>query len=312
MNCRTVLIAAILLTFLNGVATERAAAQSDAPRSLGAIRSQAQFDSMAVTYDPDTPYALPHVLFVIDRKDQNKIYYVNSKRFAFHKDFVNGTYLSLERGREFFENNYLKANRRFILGTIAYQTPLKRWTFEFWEGDLIPADQIQLTYEIINKTFFTPVAFKPNSLRQDEASQSLPGIQRILQSDIAKEQEYQALNIAKGLGRIHIINKLDDHVEIGFNEILVLDEVPVQLPPVAGIITSQPSTPLSHINLLAKGWGIPNAYIKNAKELLKQYDGWWVSFETWRENYTIKRADMDQLREYQRRQSQRLDLMKPR
>src|SRR6185436_9227741 len=119
-------------------------------------------------------------------------------------------------------------------------------------------------------------------------------------------------NLAKGLGRIHIIPKLDDHVEIGFNEILVLDEVPVQLPPVAGIITSQPSTPLSHINLLAKGWGIPNAYIKNAKELLKQYDGWWVSFETLRENYTIKRAGMDQLREYQRRQSQRLDVMKPR
>jgi hypothetical protein len=283
-----------------------------AQKSLPAITSQSQFDALAVTYDANTPYALPHLMFVIDRKDNNKIYYVNKKRYSFHKDFVNGTYLSLERGREFFENNYLKSNRRFILGTIAYQTPLRRWTFEFWEGDLIPAEQIQLTYEVINKSFFTPVAFKPNSLRQDEASQSLPGIQRVLQSDIQKEQAYQALNIAKGLGRIHIIQKLDDHVEIGFNEILVLDEVPVQLPPVAGIITSQPSTPLSHINLLAKGWGIPNAYIKNAKELFKQYDGWWVSFETLREKYTIKRAEMDQLREYQRRQAQRLDVMKPR
>ncbi len=283
-----------------------------AQKSLPAIKSQADFDKVSVTYDPNTPYALPHVMFVIDRKDNNKIYYVNKKRYSFHKDFVNGTYLSLERGREFFINNYLKPNRRFILGTLAYQTPIRRWTFEFWEGDLIPADLIQLTYEVINKTFFTPVAFKPNSLRQDEATVALTGMQRVLQSDIAKEQAYQALNIAKGLGRIHIITKLDDHVEIGANEILVLDEVPIQLPPVAGIITSQPSTPLSHINLLAKGWGIPNAYIKNAKELLKQYDGWWVSFETLRENYSIKRADMDQLREYQRRQSQRLDLMKPR
>ena len=283
-----------------------------AQKSLPAINSAAQFDALSVTYDANTPYALPHILFVIDRKNGNKIYYVNKKRYSFHKDFVNGTYLSLERGREFFENNYLKPNRRFILGTIAYQTPLRRWTFEFWEGDLIPAEQIQLTYDIINKTFFTPVAFKPNSLRQDEALQSLAGVQRVLQSDIAKEQEYQALNIARGLGRIHIIAKLDDHVEIGSNEILVLDEVPVQLPPVAGIITSQPSTPLSHINLLAKGWGVPNAYIKNAKVLFKQYDGWWVSFETLREKYTIKRADMDQLREYQRRQAQRLDVMKPR
>jgi hypothetical protein len=283
-----------------------------AQKSLPAIKSQADFDALSVTYDPNTPYALPHLIFVIDRKDANKIYYVNKKRYSFHKDFVNGTYLSLERGREFFQNNYLNPNRRFILGTIAYQTPVKRWTFEFWEGDLIPSDQIQLTYEIINKTFFTAVAFKPNSLRQDEASQSLSTVTRVLQSDIAKEQEYQALNIAKGLGRIHIIDKLDDHVETGFNEILVLNEVPVNLPPVAGIITSQPSTPLSHINLLAKGWGIPNAYIKNAKELLKQYDGWWVSFETLREKYTIQRAGMDQLREYQRRQAERQDLVKPR
>src|SRR4029078_6244616 len=129
---------------------------------------------------------------------------------------------------------------------------------------------------------------------------------------IAKEQAYQALNIAKGIGRIHIIPKLDDHVEIGSNEILVLDEVPVQLPPVAGIITSQPSTPLSHINLLAKGWGIPNAYIKNAKELFKQYDTYWVTFETLRENYKIKRADNDQLRDYVRREKERSDLVKPR
>jgi hypothetical protein len=282
------------------------------PKSLPAITSQAEFDTLSITYDANTPYALPHVMFVIDRKDGNRIYYVNKKRYSFHKDFVNGTYLSLERGREFFENNYLKPHRRFILGTLAFQTPVRRWTFEFWEGDLIPADQIQLAYEVINQTFFAPVAFKPNSLRQEDASGSLAAGQRVLQSDIAREQEYQALNIAKGLGRIHIIAKLDEHVEIGSNEILVLDEAPVQLPPVAGIITSQPSTPLSHINLLARGWGIPNAYIKNAKELLKEYDGWWVSFETLREKYTIKRADMDQLREYQRRQAERLDVMKPR
>lgn len=283
-----------------------------AQKSLPAIRSQADFDKISVTYDANTPYALPHVMIVIDRKDGNKIYYVNKKRYSFHKDFVNGTYLSLERGREFFVNNYIKPNRRFILGTLAYQTPIKRWTFEFWEGDLIPADQIQLAYDVINKTFFAPVAFKPNSLRQDEASQSLAGMQRVLQSDIAKEQAYQALNIAKGIGRIHIISKLDDHVEIGSNEILVLDEVPVQLPPVAGIITSQPSTPLSHINLLAKGWGIPNAYIKNAKELFKPYDTYWVTFETLRENYKIKRADNDQLRDYVRREKERSDLVKPR
>jgi hypothetical protein len=288
-----------------------AVAQPAAPRSVAALHSRAEFDSLAVVYEANTPYALPHVLFAIDRQNGNRIYYINTKQYKFHKDFVNGTYLSLERGQVFFDNNYLKPNRRFILGTIAYQTPVRRWTFEFWEGDLVPPEQIKLASEIINKSFFTPVAFKPNSSRQEEVSVNL-GLPRVLQTEISKEQDYQALNVAKTLGRIHVIPKLDEHVEIGFNEILVLDEVPIQLPPVAGIITAKPSTPLSHINLLAKGWGVPNVYIKNAQELFKQYNGWWVEFDARRDTYTIKRADNSALDEYQKRLKERLDVMKPR
>ncbi len=304
-------IATALLILLCAIGTSNSQLSSSGPRSLPAVHSQTEFDSLAVVYDANTPYALPHVLFVIDRQNKNRIYYVNTKLYKFHKDFVNGTYLSLERGQVFFENNYLKANRRFILGTIAYQTPVRKWTFEFWEGDLIPPDQIKLASDIINKTFFTQVAFKPNSNRQDGATVN-SGLTRVLQTEISRNQEYEPLNVAKGLGRIHVIPKLDEHVEIGYNEILVLDEVPVQLPPVAGIIISKPSTPLSHINLLAKGWGIPNVYIKNAQELLKQYNGWWVEFDARRDTYSIKKADNNQLDEYQKRLKQRLDVMKPR
>jgi hypothetical protein len=289
----------------------KAESSSEETRSLPTIRSRAEFDRLARVYT-DQPYALPHVLFVIDRKDGNKIYYVNSQRYRFHKDFVNGTYLSLERGEEFWKNNYINPNRRFILGTLAWQSPVKRYTFEFWEGDQIPSEQIKLTADVLKKTFFDSVAFKPNSTKQDEDSASIAGLDRVLQSDIAREQEYQSLNVAKGLGRIHIIDKLDDHVEIGFNEILVLNEVPLSLPPVAGVIVSKPSTPLSHINLLVKGWGVPNAYIKNANEILKQYDGWWVAFETLPDHYTIKRADLKQLDEYQKRLAVLKDRMTPR
>ena len=284
---------------------------STTQRSLPQLRSREEFDKLARVYT-DQPYALPHVIFVIDRKDANKIYYVNSQRFRFHKDFVNGTYLSLERGQEFFRNNYLNENRRFILGTLAWQAPVKRYTFEYWEGDLATAELIGLTAEVIRKTFFEPVAYKPNSLRQEQEAAKVAGLDRVTQSDIAREQEYQALNVAKGIGRIHVIDKLDEHVEIGFNEILVLNEVPIHLPPVAGIIISKPSTPLSHINLLVKGWGVPNAYIKNAGELLKQYDGWWVTFETLPDKYTIKRAETAELKAYQEELNKIRKAMTPR
>src|SRR5260370_33514600 len=158
--------------------------QTEESKSLAAIKSQAEFDQLARVYT-DTSYALPHVLFVIDRKDNNKVYYVNTQRYRFHQDFVNATYLSLDRGEEFTKNNYLNPNRRFIMGTVAYQTPIKRFAFEFWEGDTISGNQIKVASDIINKTFFAPVVFKPNSLRQDQESAGAVGLARVLSSDIA-------------------------------------------------------------------------------------------------------------------------------
>ena len=278
-------LVALLVAALN-VAAQTGAKEN---RYLNAVASRAEFDTVARTY-LESSYPLPHAMFVIDRQDKNKIYYVNSKKYTFHKDFVNGTYLSLERGREFFVKNYINANRRFILGTLAYQTPLKRWTYEFWEGDQIPAELVKLVSEVIGKTFYEPVAFKPNSLRQEELAATLPGLSVVLQNDIMEGADYQPLNVASGIGRIHIIDKIDEHTEIGYNEILVLNEVPVTLPPVAGIIITKPSTPLSHINLLAKSWGIPNAYIRDAAEVFKQYNERWVVFDVEKGKYRFRPA----------------------
>jgi rifampicin phosphotransferase len=265
--------------------------------SLLKIASQAEFDEFARVYHQNTPYALPHLMFLIDRKDKNKIYYINSKKFRFHRDFANAAYLSLERGEAFTQSNYLRDDRRFILGTLAWQTPIKKWTFEFWEGDTIPSAQIKLAHDVINKSFFEAVAFKPNSIRQEDASASLE-IERISASEINQGQEYLALNTARGVGRVHVIEKLDETVEIGYNEILVLKEVPLNLPPVAGIIVAKPSTPLSHVNLLAKGWNIPNAYIKDADKLFKDYNGRWFEFETKLDNYSFKPATTEVLRKW--------------
>ena len=264
-------------------------------RALNEIKTREEFDSMARVYHQDTPFALPHAMFVIDRRSKNKIFYVNSQKYRFHKDFLLANYL-VSRGEDVFTPIYINENRRFIVGTVAWQKPVEKFTFELWEGDLASADLIKLAYETINKTFFEEVAYKPNSTRQDDASENL-GIKRISADEISKNQEYLALNTGKAIGRIHIIEKLDDTVEIGDNEILILKELPISLPPVRGIIVAKPSTPLSHINILAKGWGIPNVYIKDADKLFKELDTFWVSFEATLTEPKIKRANTEQLKE---------------
>ena len=246
-------------------------------RSLPAVKSQEDFDSIARTYHQGTPFALPHAMFVIDRKSKNKIYYVNSQRYRFHQDFLLANYM-VARGSEIFKPVYIDQDRRYVVGTIAWQKPVEKFTWELWEGDLASGEIIKLAHDVINKTFFQPVAYKPNSIRQEDASADL-NIPRISQDEITKNQEYLALNTGTTIGRIHIIENLDDTVEVGSNEILVIKELPLTLPQVRGVIVAKPSTPLSHINILARGWGIPNVYIKDADKLFKEYDTRWVKFE---------------------------------
>ena len=256
-------------------------------RSLPEITSREEFDSIARVYHQGTSYALPHAMFIIDRRAKNKVYFVNSQKFRFHKDFLLANYM-IARGSNTFEEIYINQNRRFLVGTVAWQTPIEKFTFELWEGDLASSELIKMAYDAINAKFYEEVAYKPNSILQDERSENL-GIKRISADEIQQNQEYLALNTGKTVGRLHIIDKLDDTVEIGDNEILVLKELPLNLPPVRGIIVAKPSSPLSHVNILAKGWGIPNVYVKDADKLYKDFDTWWVELDAGLTKYDLKR-----------------------
>src|SRR5437764_5614988 len=145
-------------------------------------------------------------MFVIDRRDHDRVYYVNSRRFAFHKDFVNATYLSLERGRAFYENNYLKSERRFLLGTVAYQPTLDRFTFEFWEGDHLTKDLLVATFTALRQSFYAPLTFKANSNIHEEVAAELnknfaPPLPVLTAQEMAANREYQPLNLGAGIGQ---------------------------------------------------------------------------------------------------------------
>ena len=262
--------------------------------SLGKIATQADFDSIRRVYHQGTPYAMPHTMFVIDRRAKNKVYYLNSQKFRFHKDFLLATYL-VPRGADVFTPIYVDQDRRFIVGTVAWQKTVEKFTWELYEGDLASAEIIKTANDAINKSFFQKVFYKPNSIRQEDASAGT-GIDRILQDELNRNQPYLALNTGTAVGRLHIIDKLDDTIEIGDNEIIVLRELPLSLPPVRGIIVAQPSSPLSHINILARGWNIPNVYIKDADKLFREYNTFVFKLEANLTDYKLDRASQNDVK----------------
>jgi hypothetical protein len=70
---------------------------------------------------------------------------------------------------------------------------------------------------------------------------------------------------------------------VGPHDIVVLGKVPDDLPPVAGIVTAVPQTPLAHLNLLAKARGTPNVYIGGVMD-----DEQLVDWESWNTPVILK------------------------
>lgn len=289
--------------------------------SVERIDSQADFDRLARVYNRGRFYALPHMMFVIDRRARGRVYYVNSNAYKFHKDFVNATYLSLERGRAFYENNYLRPDRRFMLGTIAFQTASAKFTFEFWEGDRLTGELLAESNASLTRSFFAPLSFKPNSIAQEElgalvnarrTTASATPIPMLTASELAADGQYQPLNLGAGIGQLRILDRVTPEIVIDRNQIVIFKEAPVQLTPLSGIITIETASPLSHVNMLAKSWGIPNAQIRNADKLFKHLEGKYVRLEVGENDYSLAPADPREVEERNRRWMKRGDLVTPR
>jgi len=285
--------------------------QQEAPRAAERISSRTQFDELARIHNEGRFTALPHLMFAIDRADGGRVYYINSQRYRFHQEFLTANYLTLERGQKFYEHNYRSSTRRFVLGTIARHESRDRFTFEFWEGDLTTAELLREAFQRISASFFAPVYFKPNSPQQEEIAAKVDEVPHLSASELDAAGDYVPLHLARNIGVLRIIDRITEDTIIDRNEILILREPPLQLTPCSGVITTTFGTPLAHVNLLARGWGIPNAYIKGAAETFKLLVGKFVYFETREDGFTLRPAATIETAEYGRRMAQRSDLMTP-
>jgi hypothetical protein len=130
-------------------------------------------------------------------------------------------------------------------------------------------------------------------------------------SNLARDRQYQPLNIASGIGQLRILDRVAADTVIDRNQIVIFKEAPVQLTPLSGIITTEPASPLSHVNLLAKAWTIPNAYIKDADRLFKQLEGKYVRLEVFENEYRLTPAAAREVEERNRQWLNRADLVTP-
>lgn len=192
-----------------------------------------------------------------------KIYYTNSQKFAIHYDFC-AQVLGYSKGHAIFnQEQYAKnPNRIYILATINHFISSDIYTIEFFAGDELDCQDFKTVYDKVTSTFLpgNKLWFYANSTERAKCT-ALP----VISSDeLYKGQNYQPLNAEENYGYLRKISVNDlEKTYLSRHDIVLLDGIPLDISVVAGIITTEFQTPLSHINVLSHNRGTPNMALRN-------------------------------------------------
>jgi hypothetical protein len=240
--------------------------------------------------------------YVLDLKT-NEVYYFDVNLYRMHTDFVFEVIYKqpiTNEGLRDFIKNYDADKPRFILGYLTHHLKVDEWTFSFWEGDMIKPDDIRRARNVLLKTFWNAkkLKWRPDSPLQEKLLGQLKDIPTITNDKIYKASTYEAFNVGKTTGVLRIIPPGTKYDGLVFDrdQIPILQESYPDITYVSGIITTVFSTPLSHVNLRAKAWNIPNAGIKDAGTKYKKLDGKTVVLEVKDLDYSLREATADEVK----------------
>jgi hypothetical protein len=238
----------------------------------------------------------PFVKVVYDRV-RSRIHFINNARYAFHADYIAENLLGVPREQlereldAYNETFYRSPDRRFYLGILALHRREDRrfLTLETVEIDTMDEEKVRFFYgrvrEHVDAT--VPLLFKPANHPQETMMAAIPPAElpRVFSHELFASARFIALNAGTARGRLRAF-RTDAEYKAAFptiewHDIIVMHRVPDDVPRVAGLINAHHTTPLSHTNVLASGWQIPNAIQLGIFDRIlgEKLDGQWVEYK---------------------------------
>ncbi|MFI7319500.1 PEP/pyruvate-binding domain-containing protein [Streptomyces venezuelae] len=255
----------------------------------------------------------PYLKVVVDRAE-NTWHLLDTAAHPFHVNYIATRILGMDLTAldadldAFNASVYMDPDRRFLLGVLSLHTDEdtegRERTFlvlETTEADTMHGELLALFYEFVRTRVDgrLPLLLKPANHGQEEAlaaisEQSVP---RILSHELFGSRARTPLNPGEATGRLRFFRTHDAYTaaagELGWADIVAMPCLPDDVPRVAGFLNTAPITPLSHTNVLASGWGIPNAIVRDLEQLVEKdgLDGAWVRYRVREDEISLERLD---------------------
>ena len=233
--------------------------------------------------------------FIYDeRADRAGVYFMNTNTHRSHNSFF--------RVVEFPFRHSMRGVLVFHPNVIAPDGSLGVYRFEFEPWDTYSFTDVHHAYELLaasmplleNNLSYYPVPEVLPLYYEEQLQYDASRVSLLFDNDIFPDVSFVQLNQGVGFG---LLRSLSLEERPNPRDIVIYESLPNDLPRVAGIITTVPQTPLSHVNLRALQDRAPNAFIRDAldDDTIDSLIGSLVRYTVLRDSYTIRAASKSEL-----------------
>ena len=249
---------------------------------------------------------LEYVKFTIALMDTDRpvVYFQNTSTNRMHPPFLRS--IGIFDHPQFDRLNMLYGEIVYHPNVIAPDGSLGVYRFQHQTEDAHDFEEVAYAYGLLaasmplldnNLAYYPVPEFGLLHYHRDRASYDDSRIKVLLQEDVFPDVEFIPHNVGEGYGFLRVMS-LEERPNP--RDIVIYESLPNELSRVAGIISTVPQTPLSHVNLRAVQDGAPNAFIRGALEdsdiegLIDSH----VYYEVTSSGYSIRAATQAEVEEY--------------
>ena len=235
---------------------------------------------------------LEFVKFYLFRMDTDRpvVYFMNTETHRAHSWF--GNVIGLWHNPLWLQGA-MKGEIVYHPNVVAPDGSLGVYRFEFEPQDAYAFEAVAYAYEVLaasmpllddNYAYYPMPARALPLYHEERALFDDSRVNVLLEEDIFPDVDFISLNKAEGYGFLRVM-ALEERPNP--RDVVIYETLPNELSRVAGIITTVPQTPLSHVNLRAVQDGVPNAFIRDAlddddiDDLLDSYVHYTVAGNGW-------------------------------
>ena len=227
--------------------------------------------------------------------DNMGIYFMNTETHRIHPDF--GDAIGLWEDPLWGQGN-MGGEIIYHPNVVAPDGSLGVYLYQFQPMDAYTFGHVARSYEVLAASMpllDDNLAYYPMPRRalplyhRERALYDDSRINVVLREDILPDVPFLPLNVGEGYGFLRLMS-LEERPDP--RDVAIYETIPNELSRVAGLITTVPQTPLSHVNLRAVQDGVPNAFIRDALDAgdIDDLIGRYVHYSVTADGYSIRAA----------------------